>query len=352
MTQFSRASSLARFDEFATQNGLNYQQMLELAGLPGDVLEHPESLISYQRVEKLMELCASKSGNPLFGLEYGLFQGVDIFGPLLYLLKNAQTVLESLIELTDFYHLHSSGALVTIEQHGSLVVMSYKPTLESEATGRQAIELAIGVGKQLLHTLLGKSWQPSAVYLQSAPGADLADYRRLLGLVPQFNSETNGCVFDVGCLSAPLSESDPVLHSLMRQHMEKLDKMSLKELPAYVQHLISSFLPNGRVTVEQVADYMMLSRRTLQRHLADEGTSFQRLLENTRKNMATRYLRESDVNLTQLSGMLGYGDLVAFSRAFHRWYGKSPRQWRKDEGIKPSSRRLVTRRKLPAWVKN
>ncbi|MBQ0833497.1 AraC family transcriptional regulator [Marinobacter sp.] len=351
MTQFSRASSLARFDEFAAKNGLDYQQMLELAGLPADVLGHPESLIPYQRVEILMDLCASESGNPLFGLEYGLFQGVDIFGPLLYLLKNAQTVQESLIELTHFYHLHSSGALVTIEQHGSLVVLSYKPTLESEATGRQAIELAIGVGKQLLHALFGKGWQPNAVYLQSAPGADLADYRRLLGLVPQFNSETNSCVFDAALLRAPLSESDPVLHSLMRQHMEKLDRMSLKELPAYVQHLISSFLPNGRVTVEQVADYMMLSRRTLQRHLAEEETSFQQLLENTRKTMATRYLRESDVSLTQLSGMLGYGDLVAFSRAFHRWTGKSPRQWRKDEGIDASSRRLITRRKMPAWVK-
>lgn len=351
MTQFSRASSLARFDEFSAKNGLNYQQMLKLAGLPGDVLGYPESLISYQRVEMLMEVCASESGNPLFGLEYGLFQGVDIFGPLLYLLKNAQTVQESLIELTHFYHLHSSGALVTIEQHGSLVVLSYKPTLESETTGRQAIELAIGVGKQLLHTLLGEGWQPNAVYLQSAPGANTANYQRLLGLVPQFNSETNGCVFDAALLKAPLSESDPVLHSLMRQHMEKLDRMSLKELPAYVQHLISSFLPNGRVTVEQVADYMMLSRRTLQRHLADEGTSFAQLLENTRKTMATRYLRESEVSLTQLSGMLGYGDLVAFSRAFHRWYGKSPRQWRKDEGIDASSRRLIARRKMPAWVK-
>ena len=143
MTQFSRASSLAHFDEFATKNGLDYQQMLKLAGLPGDVLEHPESLISYQRVEKLMDRCAGASGNPLFGLEYGLFQGVDIFGPLLYLLRSAQTVQESLIELTHFYHLYSSGALVTIEQHGSLVVLSYKPTLESEATSRQAIEVDV-----------------------------------------------------------------------------------------------------------------------------------------------------------------------------------------------------------------
>lgn len=351
MTQFSRASSLARFDEFAQKNGLDYQHMLEEAGLPSDVLDHSESLISYQRIERLMDLCASASGNALFGLEYGLYQGVDIFGPLLYLLKNAQTVEGSLAELARYYHLHSSGALVTIEQQGPLVIMSYRPALDSGTQSSQVIELAIGVGKQLLHTLLGKHWQPNSVHLQTAPGADEQAYRRLLGQVPQFNSETNGCVFDAALLKAPLSEADPVLHKLMRQHMDKLDAMPLKELPAYVQHLMTSFLPNGRVTVEQVADYMMLSARSLQRYLADEGTSFQSLLEETRKNMAVRYLRESDINLTQLSGMLGYADLAAFSRAFHRWYGKSPRQWRKDEGIGAPIRRLASRRKVPAWVK-
>src|SRR5690554_440899 len=238
MTQFSRASSLARFDEFALKNGLDYKRMLEDAGLPADVLAHPESLISYQRIERLLNLCATSSGNSLFGLEYGLYQGVDIFGPLLYLLKNAQTVEESLAELARYYHLHSSGALVTIEQHGRLVIMSYRPALDSSAQSRQVIELAIGVGKQLLHVLLGKRWQPNSVQLQTAPGADTQAYRRLLGQIPQFNSETNGCVLDAALLKTPLSEADPQLHKLMRQHMDKLDAMPLKELPAYVQHLI------------------------------------------------------------------------------------------------------------------
>lgn len=351
MTQFSRASSLARFDEFAQQCSLDHKKMLNAVGLPQNLIEQPESLISYQRFEQLMELCAEQSGNPLFGLEYGLFQGVDIFGPLLYLLKNAQTIGESLIELVSYYHLHSSGAVVTLEQHGSAVILSYKPTLDNTQPSRQTIELAIGVGKQLLQSLLGKRWQPQAVFLQHAPGADELAYRRLLGQAPQFNSNTNGCVFDVAALGIPLSQSDPVLHQLMLQHMDKLDKMPMKELPIYVQHLISSFLPNGRVTVAQIADYMMLSQRTLQRCLADESTSFKQLLESTRKTMATRYLRESDISLTQLSGMLGYADLVAFSRAFQRWYGKSPRQWRKDEGVAGTPRRVVTQRKAPTWLK-
>lgn len=352
MTQFSRASSLARFDEFALKQGLDFEQMLEEAGLPLDVLAHPESLISYQRIECLLNMCAEASGSSLFGLEYGLYQGMEIFGPLLYLLKNAQTVEESLAELARYYHLHSSGALVTVERHGSLVIMSYKPSLDSGTESRQVIELAIGVGKQMLHALLGKNWQPNSVHLQTAPGEDVQLYRRLLGQVPQFNSTTNGCVFDSALLKAPLSEADPVLHKLMRQHMDKLDAMPIEELPAYVQHLITSFLPSGRITVQQVADYMMLSSRTLQRYLADEGTSFQGLLETTRQTMAVRYLRESDISLTQLSGMLGYADLAAFSRAFHRWYGKSPRQWRKDEGIVAPARRLISRRQMPAWARD
>ncbi len=352
MTQFSRASSLARFDEFSKHNGLDYRHMLDAVGLPHNILEQAESLISYQAIEQLLELCAKQSGNPLFGLEYGLFQGVDIFGPLLYLLKNAQTIGDSLVELANYYHLHSSGALVTVEQHDSLVILSYKPALDNDNPSRQTIELAIGVGKQLLQALLGKSWQPQAIYLQHAPGTDSRAYRRLLGLTPQFNSETNGCVFAAATLKIPLSQSDPVLHQLMRQHMDKLDKMPMKELPNHVQHLISSLLPNGRVTVEQIADCMMLSQRTLQRCLADEGTSFKQLLETTRKTMATRYLRDSDISLTQLSGMLGYADLVAFSRAFQRWYGKSPRQWRTDEGVTAPARRVVAKRKIPSWLKD
>ncbi len=351
MTYFSRASSLACFDTFAARNGLDATLMLKEVSLPPDVLDHPESLIAYQRIERLLNVCAEASGNPLFGLEYGLYQGVRIFGPLLYLLKNAETVEGSLAELARYYHLHSSGALVSIEQQGRLVVMSYRPVAGADIHSRQVIELAIGVGKQLLHTLLGKHWRPDSVHLQTAPGADELAYRRLLGQVPRFNSEANGCVFDAALLQAPLSEADPVLHQLMRQHMDKLDAMSVKELPAYVQQLMTSFLPNGRVTVEQVADYMVLSPRSLQRYLADEGTSFQRLLEDTRRAMATQYLKESDVSLTQLAGMLGYGDLAAFSRTFHRWHGKSPRQWRKDEGVALPVRRLGKRRSVPAWAR-
>ncbi|MGO1502940.1 MAG: AraC family transcriptional regulator [Marinobacter sp.] len=349
MTEFSRASSLLLFDVFCQKNGLNYQSMLSEAGLPTDILEQPENLISFKRLALLLEICAERSCNPLFGLQYGTHQGIDCFGPLLYLLKNANTVGESLNELVQYFHLHSSGAQLSLEKQGDLVVLGYNPISLDNVSTRQACELAMGVGRVLLRTLLGRHWQPHGVYFQTSPTTPSVAYKRSLGVAPQFNSTTNAWVFSAHLLDLPLSEADPVLHSLMQKHVSDMDQLSVQELPSYVTHLLRSFLPNGRVTLELIADYMMLSPRSLQRYLAEQNTSFHELLEDTRRSLATRYLKESQMSLTELAGVLGYSDLAAFSRAFNRWFGMSPRKWRKDLDLMPA-RALVRRRTMYKWV--
>lgn len=349
MTEFSRASSLMLFDTFCEKNGLNYQSMLSEAGLPTDILEHPESLISFKRLALLFENCAERSANPLFGLEYGIHQGIDVFGPLLYLFKNASTVGESLHELMQYFHLHSSGAQLSLEKQGNLVALGYNPVTFDDVSTRQASELAIGVGRVLLQTLLGRHWQPHGVYFQTAPTTPSLAYKRALGQIPQFNSETNAWVFSAHLLDLPLSEADPILHSLMQKHVSDMDQLPIQELPIYVSHLLRSFLPNGRVTLELIADYMMLSPRSLQRYLAEQNTSFQELLEDTRRSLAMRYLKESQMSLTELAGVLGYSDLAAFSRAFNRWFGMSPRKWRRELNL-PPVRTLARRRTIPAWI--
>lgn len=325
--------------------------MLREAKLPADVLEHPETFISYSRLAILLENCAIKADNPLFGLEYGVFQGTAVFGRLLYLFKNAETVRDSLNELMQYYHLHSNSGRVTLSQEGRMVVLSYEPVLPEGVPSRQAVELAIGVGKSLLKMLLGTQWHPSGVHFRHSPGSSVNAYSRHLSLPPQFNSTTNGWVLDADLLDRPLSDSDPKLHALMEEYLEKMDELSVHELPAYVQHLMKNLLPSGRVTIDVIADHMRLSPRSLQRYLNEEGTSFQKLLDEARQTMAERYLMESNISLTQLAGILGYADLAAFSRAFMRWYGVSPRQWRKDKGV-PSSTRLVSRRRsAPSWLR-
>ncbi|MFV8784041.1 AraC family transcriptional regulator [Microbulbifer sp. SA54] len=351
MEEFSRASSLALFDEYCMTCGLDPQAMLTDAGLPADTLSHPESLISYQRMALLLENCAIESGNPLFGLEFGLHQGTAVFGQLLYLVKNAQTVGESLKELAHYYHLHSSSGAVKVSVHNKLAILEYSPMLRKGIPARQAIELAMAVGKRLLKMLLGNQWQPQAVHFQTAAGASPQSYVRLLGTTPHFNSAHNAWVFDAALLDAPLSNADATLHELMRAHIEQLDELAPKELPAYVCHLLRNFLPNGKVTIDFIADYMMVSARSLQRMLMEEGTSFQALLNETRQAVATRYLKESQMSLTQLAGLLGYADLASFSKAFQRWFGMSPRRWREENGNRKTAQRLARQQRTPGWLR-
>lgn len=115
--------------------------------------------------------------------------------------------------------------------------------------------------------------------------------------------------------------------------------MSEPELPTLVQHLIRSFMPDARATIEQVADCMMFSTRKLQRLLADEGTTFQELLTSARQFMACHYLQDSTISIAQISDLLGYSSQSAFSRAFQQWYGQSPRAWLKQQVLGVRGRR-------------
>ncbi|MFI8481067.1 AraC family transcriptional regulator [Pseudomonas sp. NPDC078700] len=330
MTDFARASSLSGYHAFALSKGLNPVELLAEAKLPSDMLNSQETMISYRKFVNLLNISALKCNDPLFGLHYGLHQGISVFGPLIYLIRNARTVGDALHDLGNYFHLHMGAAEVRIEVQGNHILLCYHTEDQNLVGLPQAAELAISVGAQLMRTLLGARWQPQGVLLQHAALASSNNYRRAWDVTPQFNSPYNAWLFDAKLLDIPLSSADEELHKLLQAHLDNLDELQINELPSYVQQLLRNFLPNGRVTIEQIADYMMLSTRTLQRYLAEEGTSFQNLLDQTRQSLATRYLRDSSTSLTQLAELLGYSELSAFSRAFQRWTGVSPREWKKQ----------------------
>ncbi|MDD0972526.1 AraC family transcriptional regulator [Pseudomonas fontis] len=338
MTYLTRASALHRFDEFAISQNLNPSALLREAGLPADVLEQPDNLIAYERFSLLVELSAQASNNPTFGLQFGLFQGVGIFGSLFYLARNAGSVGEALLDLSRYFHVHNNFAEVVLHRMEEHALLCYSSRTETLSGNRQVSELVVGVGHQLMRTLLGSRWQPTTVLFQHAPLASPSVYRRLLGVAPRFNSAYDAWMFDEKLLATPLSAADKALHKLMQQHLDSMSAMGQEELPGYVQRLLRSLLPSGRVTVDYIADFMKTSPRSLQRRLAEEGTSFQKLLDETRQSMTLRYLKESDMNLIQLTEILGYSDQSAFSRAFQRWFGSSPREWMKQHNLRPQGR--------------
>lgn len=345
MIDFARAAALANFSEFASGQGLQPLKMLQRAGLPLDLEQFPDSLISHSKMLDLLVLCEMESQNKLFALQYGMVQGVNVFGPLLYLFRNAKDVREALSELVAYYHIHSGAGKITLDEQGKHAILSYSITDTSIPGYRQGSELAIAVGMQLMRTLLGKRWQPQALLIRHTLAVEPAQYRRVIGMAPSFNTVYNGFMFDSSLLDIPLESADPALHRLIRQHLDHLAQMTAQELPMLVQQLIRNFMPKGRATLEYIAAYMRISTRKLQRQLELEGCSFQELLTESRQAMACHYLQDSTIKISQLADLLGYSDQSAFTRAFQRWHGQSPREWRKhlvDRPGKPQRRHQLS----------
>lgn len=332
MNDFARASALYGFAELAADYNLDPAALLTEAGLSVDILTRPEGLVSYRRFLMLLARCVALSGDPLFGLKLGLRQGVSVFGPILYLLNNASTVGEALTELRQFFHLHMGAAHVELARLGDHVQLSYRVLDPTQRGLSQGTELAIGVGVQLLRTLMGKNWQPRPVLFAHAPGDAIERYVSLLGSPPTFNADSNAIVLKLADMALPLSEADATLHALIHDHLASMERLTDLEVADYVDRVLRDLLPQGRVKVDHVAQCMAMSRRTLQRRLHDSGTTFQQVLDKSRQAVAVSYLRDSRLQITQLSELLGYSELAAFTRAFTRWFGVPPSAWRMSQG--------------------
>ncbi|AZC76050.1 Transcriptional regulator, AraC family [Pseudomonas chlororaphis subsp. piscium] len=331
---FIRALSLAGFDKFAARQGLDPTHMLRCASLPPASLRRPEDILSFRRYCELLELCQQSSSNALFGLEYGLYQGIDVFGDIFYLIHNTRTVGDALFELRTHYGFYNGAAQIGLDVVDGMALLSYRAGEQAVPGLPQAEELACGVGLRLMRTLAGGDWQPKAVLLRHPPLGDESAYRRALGITPTFAAAHTGLLFDASVLALPLSLADETLHQLMAEHLSGMERLAADEMPGYVRQLLRNLLPSGRATIERVADCMAIKPRTLQRRLAQEGTSFQRLLDETRQGMVHNYLKIPSISMTHVAQLLGYADVSTFSRAFNRWFGMSPLECQKQLGLR------------------
>ncbi|MGR2770089.1 AraC family transcriptional regulator ligand-binding domain-containing protein [Photobacterium ganghwense] len=336
---YIRGANIARFDQFATQHQVNHHALLNAVGLSDDVFSHPEALISYHQFLRLIELSQRHFSCPLLGLEFGLFQSIAAIGPLFHLINNAQTVEQALSELISYFHWHSQGATLQLTEKENQMLLCYEPSIFLEQHDHaQCTEIAIGVGLKLLQLFFGHAWKPKAIYIRHYPLASVTEYQKLLPVTPHFNAFLTGIAFEKSALKTTLNHADPSLHALIENHVHALTNLTVEELPDYVRYVLHHLLPSGKSTVGQVAKYMMLSPRTLQRYLQAEGTSFQAILTETRQRLATRHLTESNMSMAQLAELLGYSDACAFSRAFVSWFGIAPRQWQQQNAERKSPR--------------
>lgn len=306
--------------------------------LPPAALDDPDRLVAAAAVLRFFERAAEASGVPDFGLR--LARGARLaalIGPLWVLLRNARTIRQMCSELADNFDLYSDAALVGVEPlrgGGGSLLLTWTTTHRHQGHDVQMAEFSLAVLAAELRSHLARDWQPRAVLFRHArPAGALLLHRGAFGEDLRFNQDLNALLLDTDTLDAPLIPRGAAARALA-QRLVRLDGdgRGSRPLAHSVEAVIRSLMPYAPCTVVEVAGALDLAPRTLQWHLQREGTSFVKLRDAVRADLAARFLHDSTLGAAQIAEILGYADATSFSRSFRRWNGTNLRRVR---GLRP-----------------
>jgi AraC-like DNA-binding protein len=310
--------------------------MLLDAGLSPSVLREPDLKIPVERVGQLLESSATMSGNEGFGLCMAESRLLSNLGAVGMLIRDQPTLRDTLDVLTRYQALLNDSLSLRIEESGGLVVVREALMAgNAQQSTRQRIEMALGVMLRLMRQFLGAGWQPRRVCFEHPAPRDLGAHRRLFGRSLEFDSDFNCIVCVKGDLDARNPSADPAMARYAQQLLDaSADPQRGTTVLADVRRTVLLLLPSGRCTIEQVAEYTGVVCRTIQRRLAEQGQSFSSLVNDIRKDLATRHVIESDRPLVDVAMLLGFSAPSAFSRWYHGQFGCSAKESRAARGAR------------------
>lgn len=295
-------------------------------GLDPAALYSPDLPVQGHAVVEFFESAAETTGCSDFGIRLSSRQSFAVLGPLWLAMLRGQNVQDALTLLAKFFYLHTDGALVGLElQADGSAFLTYSLVAGLNTRDRQTMELGLALLCNELRRHCGTTWMPKSVLFCHAPTSKQGSYQRCFGPSLRFNQDRNALWLDASSLRTPLAVGSGAAHGMMTSLLvtQRDDALAVA---SKVEGLIRALLPFSTCDRESVAQLANFSQRSLQRRLAEAGTTFQQLRDQVRADIALKYLRQSNLRVTQISEILGYSQPSAFTRAFSRQHGCTPSQ--------------------------
>jgi AraC-like DNA-binding protein len=308
--------------------GVSAGEMLEGLGLTRESLMDPASRIPLETANILIARALSLTGEPGLAISMALQMRLSSHGYLGFAAMTASTIREAIDLAIRFVPTRTTalGFRLHVEGETASLVLEERVPL---GAGREFILVTLMLGiAQIGRAVTGNEIPGEAHFAFEEP----TYFRRFTHFAPgraRFGQPSNRLIFATSVLDLPLDMADPVATQLAREQCER-ELLALgrdDRTVARVRELMP--LPEGFRALEEIAQSMHVSPRTLKRRLADQGTSYSELLDELRQERALLLLRDESLSIEQIAERLGYSDAANFTRAFRRWTGKTPGMVRK-----------------------
>ncbi|MBN1654459.1 MAG: AraC family transcriptional regulator ligand-binding domain-containing protein [Deltaproteobacteria bacterium] len=304
--------------------------------IPGQLLEtfrdlDPKRRIPISAVLKLLNNAIQLTGDEDLGLRAARAIDSGDFDVLEYAASSSATLREAIEIIQRYIRLLDDSADFSLQYwngKASLVLNSILPLNRAATDFRLA-----GVYRGIFRSISSDEHGISEVWFRiRRPEKDQEYTLTFPKATLRFQMPFDAVVFDAELLDAPLINSDPKLHDVLRQHMEVLlsERPRTESLTERVRKLIETELPKGKTNAVHIASILDMSRRTLTRRLEQEGTSYKTLLDDLRRRLALRYLETTRMDMGKIAYLLGFSQTTAFHRAFRRWTDYTPHKYRRE----------------------
>jgi len=333
MTVVVRAAALRGFAALVKRLGGDAGALLRRHHLSRASLDDEETLIPLRALISLLEDSARSLNCPDLGLQLAMAQDVSILGPLAVALQHSPSVGEALALSSRYLFLHSNGIAFTIVLEDppgpGLAQLRFEIALSESMPARQAFDLGLAVSHRMFGMLVGDAYRLKAVHLPHTPVAPRSTYRSFFAAPVRFDQPHAALVVPRALFEAPLPASNETLRLLATSFLDAHYAVPGASVGPRVRLALTRSLGAVPCGIEPIAAALAMHPRTLQRHLASEGTSFDELRDEVTRQAALRYIGSTDMPLGQVAALLGLSEQSALSRSCRRWFGESPSAMRR-----------------------
>jgi AraC-like DNA-binding protein len=310
--------------------GVPTAPLLSRAGLTVEQIEDRSVRLKVQSQIRFLELGAEALQDDCLG--FHLVQDYELreLGLFYYVLASSDIIADALGRAERYSGIVNEGISLRCRAGQETAIALVYVDVERRSD-RHQIEFWLMSLVRLFRQLTNRRLVPSRVRVVHRRPRTPAEFRSFLGCEMEFGCDADDIVFPGAVRLMPVVSADPHLNELLIKYSEEAlahRPANRAPLRSSVENAIAPLLPHGKAGAGEVARRLGMSNRTLARRLAAEGLTFSEIQAELKIDLAKRYLNDGDLPISQIAWLLGYREVSAFTHAFKRWTGMTPRAWR------------------------
>ncbi|MDP3650302.1 MAG: AraC family transcriptional regulator [Rhodoferax sp.] len=312
----------------AERHGLTRTQLLAHAGV--DAQQLTDERWPIDDITRLWRAAAELTQDPGFGLKAGSLVGPASFNVVSFIFQSSPTLREAIALVQKFQRLISDGGRFQIIGGDAQSWLIYHPQQGELAFSPHQIEAVLAAVVSFSRWVSGHAFVPARVQFSHSQLGPLAGYQTVFQTGVDFNQAFSGLHLDNALLDRALPQADTQLAAMHREYAAaRLAALSdTPDFPAQVRHWLVANLASGVPERSAAAEQFALSDRVFARRLHSQGLSYSEVVDAVRQQAACAAVADTNDTFTDIAQRLGFSEASAFNRAFKRWTGSSPGEWR------------------------